>query len=972
MARLTVNLLGAPRIELDDAPITLDTRKAVALLAYLLMTAERHTRDTLATLLWPEYDQSRGRAALRRTLSTLKTAVDGYGLDIERDALAIDEQADIWVDALEFRTLLSRCGQHGHRADEVCPACQAPLGQAVALYQDDFMSGFTLRDSPDFDEWQYLQSEGLRRELASALRSLIRCLQVEGQYEQAIEQAHRWLSLDPLHEPAHRELMTLLAASGQRSTALRQYRECVRILDEELGVPPLEETTALYERILAGELSDEPAAMMTVAAAPEPKADAADQPATGLTSLPMVGRAAEWRQLQQWHQAVNGGGRLAIIEGEAGIGKTRLAEAFLAELERGGALLAAARCYEGETLLAYGPVAEALRGILVRLDDRAWLAEVAPHWLSEAARLLPELHRWQPQLPAPPPLDSPGAQSRFFEGISQLLGALSRYKPGSALFLDDLHWADEATLTLLIYLTRRLHDRPLFILVTWRGEQLPTDHRLRQLLADAQRAGTGRLLKLRRLNQDQVTELVRGRLEAPDVQKLAQNLYRETEGLPFFIAEYLAVLASGQTDMASMPINVRDLLRSRLAAVDETGWQLLNTAAVIGRSFDFDTLRLASGRAEEETVSGLESLIELGLVEERRSDDLAGPDDTGAIRYDFGHAKLRRLVYEQTSLARRRLLHRRVAEALVSHGEGGSGAAQVAHHYRSAGSDEQAAHYFSLAGDEARALYANAEALAHYANALALGHPDTMSLHEASGDLNTLLGHYNAALTSYEAAAALVEPDQDGQLGRIEHKLGNVYQRQGDWELAASHYRQALSRLDAAEARARIMADWSLAVHLGGDSQQASTLAQEAMVLAETAGDIKAAAQAHNILGILSSHAEQLDQATYHLEQSLALAHRLADPGIRVAALNNLASAAQMQGEMDKARAYLEEALTLCRAQGDRHREAALLNNLADLDHATGRPDAAMIHLKQAVSIYAEIGGDPSEWRPEIWKLTEW
>ena len=195
-------------------------------------------------------------------------------------------------------------------------------------------------------------------------------------------------------------------------------------------------------------------------------------------------------------------------------------------------------------------------------------------------------------------------------------------------------------------------------------------------------------------------------------------------------------------------------MRSRLAAVSGTNRQLLDTASVIGRAFDFDTLQQASGRGEEESVVALEELIAQGLVK-----DVVGSEPSGSLLYDFSHEQLRSVVYQETSLARRRLLHRRVGEALVSRPrnrpEPGPSAGAVAQHFRAAGRDAKAAHYFKLAGDHARGLFANAEALGHYRSALALGHAEAAALHEAIGDLETLMGEYAEAIASYETGAAL-------------------------------------------------------------------------------------------------------------------------------------------------------------------------------------------------------------------------
>jgi predicted ATPase len=689
-----------------------------------------------------------------------------------------------------------------------------------------------------------------------------------------------------------------------------------------------------------------------------------------------VGRAGEWAALLE-ARAASVDGHVVILQGEAGIGKTRLSEEFMAHVQVHGSTTVTARCYAGETHLAYSLFIEGLRAALSQPNLSARLADVPDHWLSEAARLLPELVALRAGLPTAPPLDSPGAQSRFFEGIYQLLLALCRGPQPGVILFDDLHWADAASLDLLTYLIRRLRGRPLCFLLTWRNESLATTPRLQQLLVEVQRAGAVTLLSLPRLSQSAVAELVGSvalGVHGAEPEGLEARLYQETEGLPFFLVEYLTVLAKGgETAVGgdwTMPGGVRGLLQSRLAGVSETGWQLLTTAAVIGRSFDFDTLRAASGRSDEEIVTALEALIEQGLVAE-----VKGSGERG-LTYDFGHEKLRTLVYEEASLTRRRLLHRRVAEALIGRARGrpdlGALAGQIAYHYRLTGQNSEAADYFKLAGEHARSLYANAEALAHFQAALALGHPDAAALHEAIGDLHTLLGEYNAALTSYETAAAL---SQEAALARIEHKLGNVHHRRGDWELAESFFQAALTaqkQFGPAGESARLYADWSLTAHHHGQTTKALNLAQQARELAESAGDTQALAQVHNILGVLARSQNDSQLAYQHLEQSLAMAEALADPSAQVAALNNLALAYGANGDTEQAIKLTETALALCVSQGDRHREAALHNNLADLFHAAGQTEAAMTHLKQAVSIFAEIGAEAGGPQPEIWKLVEW
>ena len=242
-------LFGAPRLEYQEQPVAIDTRKALALLAYLLIENQPQSRDTLATLLWPESDQTSARAALRRTLSPLRSALNSDIIDFGRELIAIHPGGDLWCDVIDFQAQLAECRNHGHPEDHTCPRCLNPLQEAVILYQDDFMAGFGLRDSAGFDDWQFFETDRLRRELAAALERLIANQEAQGDFQAALDNARRWLSLDPLNETAHRALIALYAQSDQRNAALRQYRECVRILDQELGVPPLEETTRLYETV---------------------------------------------------------------------------------------------------------------------------------------------------------------------------------------------------------------------------------------------------------------------------------------------------------------------------------------------------------------------------------------------------------------------------------------------------------------------------------------------------------------------------------------------------------------------------------------------------------------------------------------------------------------------------------------------------------------------------------------------------
>jgi predicted ATPase/DNA-binding SARP family transcriptional activator len=317
MPRLTLRLLGPPLVELDGEPVHLGRHKAVALLAYLALTRGPHARDALATLLWSELDQSGARGQLRRTLSLLNRMLGEGWLDIDRETAAWAGNAEARIDVEILRERLAACAVHGHPPEQTRAECVPLLAGAVDLYRDGFLAGFTLPDAPAFDEWQFFEGEGLRDGVSDALQRLATWYGGLGEYESAIPYARKWLALDPLHEPAQRELMALYARSGQRAAALRQYGECERVLQEELGIPPSPETTALYAQIRAHPETG----FLTEARLPH------NLPAA---AAPFVGRKEVLGQLTALLQDPRC--RLVTLVGPGGIGKTRIALQWAADV----------------------------------------------------------------------------------------------------------------------------------------------------------------------------------------------------------------------------------------------------------------------------------------------------------------------------------------------------------------------------------------------------------------------------------------------------------------------------------------------------------------------------------------------------------------------------------------------------------------------------------------------------------------
>jgi predicted ATPase/DNA-binding SARP family transcriptional activator len=322
LSQLTIHLLGAPQVELDGNPITVDTRKAIALLAYLVTTRQVHQRSRLALLFWPDSDQTRARTALRRTLSALTQAIGKEWLVADRDSIGLDWEfatdSSLWVDVQQFEQLADNC-QYDDLSEAACSQCLPALTKAAELYRSDFLAGFEVTDCLEFDDWQIYQTEKYRQTFARVLEKLTFCYRLQGNLENAIAVARRWVSLDALHEVAQRTLMTLYAQAGQRADALRQYRECARLLDDELGVAPEPETVALYEQIRDDRLKDEHTQVTVSSSLPTPSL---------LHNLPhhatpFIGREEEREKIETLLD--DPGCRLVTLVGPGGIGKTRLA-----------------------------------------------------------------------------------------------------------------------------------------------------------------------------------------------------------------------------------------------------------------------------------------------------------------------------------------------------------------------------------------------------------------------------------------------------------------------------------------------------------------------------------------------------------------------------------------------------------------------------------------------------------------------
>ncbi len=904
MNELRLRLFGAPELSVAGSPITFDTRKAVALIAYLAVTGRPQRRESLAALLWPESEQGRARASLRRTLSAAAGA--GPALMIRRGEIELDTK-QIWCDVAEFEALAS-----SDRA--------SALRQAAALAPESFLAGFTLRDSAEFDDWTATTGDRLRERLVTVLSRVADIEASAGQLDDAIEAARRWVDLDPLSEGAHRALMRLYTWAGERPTALKQYRQCVRNLDRELGVAPLPETTELYDDIRANRL-DPPLRSTTTT-------ERLDPPPAGRVALPsaqvVAGRDEDSDALEAAWRSASQEGASALLVGAPGLGRTTLSAQLRRNVEDAGGAAISLRGHAAELGLAYATVIDLTRA----LSERD----------SEVADSLGAVGQ---------AVESPGERARLFDLVRDAASRALRGPVAGLLVVDDAHWLDPTSSDLLGYLLRR---PPAGVLV------------LATLQSEAFEGSTLDEIATVVTLKEWDTEQTREALVALDAESIdPTEAHRRTGGNPRLLTEY--VLASREVGGSpSGPFH--ELVGARLNAAPAATRQTLGSTAVLGTVADPDLIRQVSGRDEVETVQALEDAVARGLLVE-------DPEQHG---YDFPHDALRNMVIERVGLARLRLLHGRAADALVRQPAvdgGGAPAGRVARHLALAGREPEARDWYWIAAQQSITLYAHREALEHLRSALALGHDPAVN-HAATGDALTSLGRYDDALTAYEAAAAAIGVDDPNQLAVVEHKLAEVHDRLGDWDVARAHLESAAELLEpkgGLAMRAQVAADLALVSYRQGDPG-AERIGGQALHLAVESGDAVSMSQAKNVLGVLACARGDCDTAVGYLQESRDQAHVAGSTELEVAALNNLARLHAQEGDLDKALESAQAALQLGLAQGDLHRAAALHDHVADLYHRAGRNTDAMEHLKAAASAFGAV--DEARVRPEVWKLVSW
>ena len=728
---LQIRLLGEFSVAIDGEFVNgLNSARIQSLLAYLLLNrAVPQSRQQLAFLFWPDTSDRQAQTNLRQLLHTLRGRLPAVA-----GALLVDERTIRWhadaalhLDVAEFEAALARAKQTAR--NERLKA----LEEAVAVYRGALV--------PDcYDDWIQAERERLAQQHLAALEQCVLLNEERREYGQAISWARQLLTADPLHEATYRRLMRLYALNNDRVAAMRIYHTCVSMLEQELDVRPSAATREIYERLLN-----------TPGDAAEPQAATSGRMRDA--SVGLVGRQPEWQALQAaWRTANCGAVQCVVLSGEAGLGKTRLAEEMVHWAGQQGISTAVLRAYASSRDLAYATLVECLRGepvvpLVRRLD---------PVWRTELARLLPELLAEDPRLPQPEPLNERWQRQRLFEALARIF--VARNRP-FVLVLDDLQWYANETLEWLSFLVRFEPRARLLIIGCLRSDEIDACHPVAQLLLDLRSAVLLTELPLTPLSEEETHALASQLADHTLDAAAGWALYRFTEGNPLFVVETVRadLDAAGLAQpiespvpgapLPTLPPRVQSVIQTRLAQLSAVARELAALAATIGRSFTFDVLASACAQSEDAVVRSLDELWQRRIVREQ-----------GVNSYDFSHDRIRDVAYAEISPARRRSLHRRVAHAL----EQGYGAdsdtfsAQIANHYEQAGDIQQALIYYQRAAEVTLRFFAYQDAIAmlNHAVSLVRNLPTGPTATELELELQMRLCTAWAAITSYLGSEA--------------------------------------------------------------------------------------------------------------------------------------------------------------------------------------------------------------------------
>ncbi len=813
---LQISLLGTFSLRYGDQSVnTVNTARMRSLLAYLLLHRQAPVfRQHVAFLFWPDSTEAQARTNLRQLLHHLHRAFPEMDRFIQTTTKTIRwrSEAPFILDVAEFEQAVARADE-AQKRNEGALLC-ADLETAASVYRGDLL--------PEcYNEWIEPERDGLRQQFLSVLERLAQTLEDQREYEKAIGYARRLLKKDDLRESSYCRLMRLHALNNDRAGALRVYHTCANVLKRELGIEPGAEIRELFERLM-----DAPAGAEQDDQLPPPKS---------AVRIPLVGRQKPWGILREaWHATRDKPPHTIWIMGEAGIGKTRLAEELLDWVDRQGGTTAKTRFYAAEGSLAYAPVADWLRSAHLRPA----LASLDDVWLKELARILPELQAERPELSAPEPMTENWQRQRFFEALAR--GVLAASQP-LLLFIDDLQWCDQETLEWLHFLLRFDEGARLLMVCSVRTELMHANTSLISLMLELRRGGLFTQIELDPLDSAESAALATQVSEKELAPDWVEQLHQETEGNPLFVVEMTRaglepLDITDEQSKPDLPPKMQAVIQHRLLQLSPEARKLVELAATIGRDFTFRVLQQACEQDEEEVIQALDESWQRGVIREQ-----------GGDAYDFSHDKIREVAYGGISEVRRGLLHRRVAQALetIHASDLDPVSGQLAAHYEKADLPEKAIDYYILAGRVSQRIYANAEAIDHLRRGLAL--LDGLAENESRDrkELSLLL----VLTPSLVQAKGYGAKDVHAACDRV-HVLGQ--------------------KLDE-PTRPPILRSFAIGKLVTGEIAAAEDLGKELLEQSRPTDDEVVRVEAHYVLGVTYHWQGNFQEARRHLEQALDL-----------------------------------------------------------------------------------------------------
>jgi ABC-type oligopeptide transport system substrate-binding subunit/DNA-binding SARP family transcriptional activator len=751
-------------------PVTFSSSKALALLCYLAVTGRPHARPALAVLLWGDFPEANARNNLRKALAHLRQWV-GPHLSITRQAVAFNREPPYWLDVEVFEA-----GVRGASSETDVERLQ----EAVELYQGDFLEGFYVRQALAYEEWVLAERARLRELALDALHTLAvhHTRRGEAGHPAALRHTTHLLALEPWREEAHRGLMRLLARSGQRGAALAQYGTCCQVLAKELNVEPGPETTALYERICAGEL-DRPPPEPTPVALPS----FLSSPPSDIVPPPFVARERELAQLDGFLDlALAGQGQVVFVTGEAGCGKTGLTQEFgrRAQERQADLVVAGGNCNAfsglGDPYLPFRQLLYLLTGdvearwaagsISQKGACRLW--NLAPHTvqvlvnvgsdlvdtflpgralIARAAQASPDGAGWLAQLQeiVAQKEAREGSndlkKSDLFEQYTQVLQTLARQRP-LLLMLDDFQWADVGSISLFFHLGRQLAGTRIMVMCAYRPEEVASGrdgerHPLEKVLNEFRSQLGDVWVDLGQSGEEAAVTFVEAFLDT-EPNRLGEGfrraLFEHTEGHPLFTIELLRAMRergdllkdeTGQwiegpsLQWETLPARVEGVIEERIGRLEEKLRSTLSVASVEGEDFTAQVV----ARVREANERRLVHQLSRQLDKKHRLVGEQGIRQVGCQRlyhFRFRHNLFQQYLYNGLGEIEREMLHLDVGTVLETlyQEDIDQIAPQLAWHFSEAGEMDKAVKYLLSAGDRARDLYAHDEAIGHYQRAL--------------------------------------------------------------------------------------------------------------------------------------------------------------------------------------------------------------------------------------------------------------